>query len=258
MHTFILEPGQLGFVPMGTLHSIENMGETPLKMWVAFSHEAPEDFEISAAINGMPDNVLGKTFQKPPTFFSHFKKSFKSGFISSQNKMRVPELSAEVSAYKMDLEGLLPQLKTAGGWVKMSNGFLFPVLEDIAVYSLSLAPGGAREPHWHPNAAELNILVSGTARITLLSPNGGTETFDMGPGDISFMPQGYIHHIENTGSIPARYIIFFAHASPSDIGLSGCLGGFPNDMYAALFNLAPHFLDSLPKFQKDLFIVGGG
>lgn len=257
-HTFLLEAGQMGFVPMGALHSIENVGTTPLKIWVCFSHEAPEDLELTDSILGMPNPILGDTFKKDAAYFAQFKKPFKEGFITSQSAPRTPDLAALVSSYKLDLEATRPQLQNSGGWVKMSNNFLFPVLDKLAAYSLSLSPGGAREPHWHPNAAELNILMSGTARITLLFPGGGSETFDMQAGDMSYMPQGYIHHIENTGSTPARYIIFFAHTAPSDIGISGCLGAYPNELLGALFNLPMEFLESLPKYQQDLFIVGGG
>lgn len=140
----------------------------------------------------------------------------------------------------------------------MSNDFLMPALNGLAMYSLMLEPKGAREPHWHPNAHELNYLISGQARITLLSPNGGVDTFDMEPGDMSFLPRGYLHHIENTGDSKASFAIFFNHAAPSDIGLSGCLGAYSNEVLASLFNVPGSYFEHLPKYQHDLFVVGGG
>ena len=160
--------------------------------------------------------------------------------------------------YKMTLEDSNPQVKTSGGWVKMSNQFLLSTLEGIAVYSLLLKPRGAREPHWHPNANELNYLTRGNARITLLSPGGQIDTFDMAAGDMSFLPQGYLHYIENIGHDDAHFTIFFDHTAPNDMGMSGCLGAYSNEVLASLFGVSVDYLDRLPKYQEDLLVVGGG
>jgi oxalate decarboxylase len=140
----------------------------------------------------------------------------------------------------------------------MTNNFIMPTLEGLAMYSLLLKPKGAREPHWHPNAAELNFLISGHARITLVSPDGNIDTFDMKAGDLSFMPQGYLHHIENTGSDDARFAIFFNNTAPSDIGFSGCFGAFSNEVLASMFNVPSSYFDNIPKYQQDFLIVSGG
>jgi oxalate decarboxylase len=140
----------------------------------------------------------------------------------------------------------------------MSNRFLLNTLEGLSMYAVLLKPQGAREPHWHPNAAELNYLTRGSARITLLSPGGHVDTFDMTAGDLSYMPRGYIHYIENIGTEDAHFAIFFNHTAPSDIGLSGCFGAYSNEVLSSLFGVPANYFDSLPKYQEDLFVVGGG
>ena len=62
-----------------------------------------------------------------------------------------------------------------------------------------LKRGGVREPHWHPNVAELDYCISGRAIMTIFSPSAGYDSFTMDPGEIAFVPQGYIHDIENAG-----------------------------------------------------------
>jgi oxalate decarboxylase len=135
---------------------------------------------------------------------------------------------------------------------------LFPVLKGMALSFLSLHPKGFREPHWHPNAHELNYLVKGKVRVTLLSPGEQVDTFEMQAGDMSFLPQGYFHSIENIGEESAQMTVFFNHATPSDIGLSGCLGAYSNELLADLFHVPTPYFESLPKFQEDLLIVAGG
>jgi oxalate decarboxylase len=256
--TFKIEAGDIAYVPMGFLHHIENVGEKPLKMAIAFNHETPEDLEISSGVSVMSDRVLSATLGANPAFFEKFTKTVEPAFITEVSKHTTPQTAMATNRYKMRLEASQPEVNTPGGKVRMSNGTLLPTMKGIAVYSVALEKNGVREPHWHPNAHELNYLISGSARITLLSPGGAVDTFDMKPGDISFLPRGYFHDIENTGSGPARLAVFFSHDHPSDIGLSGCMGAYSNEVLASLFKIDPETLSKLPKFQEDLFVVPGG
>lgn len=255
--TFTVEPGEIVFVPMGFLHHIENIGSTPLKMVVAFNHEQAEEIEISDSVHVMPDRILGGTFEQTTEYFTQLKKVNNPNYFGMQSHPTKPTDADATGRYKLNLEKINPQINVQGGWVKISNSSLLAPLDGIAVYSVTLKPNGAREPHWHPNASELNYLVRGTARITLLSPGGNVDTFDMVPGDMSFMPRGYIHHIENTGSEDAFFTIFFNHKNPSDIGISGSLGAYSNELLESLFNAPAGYFDNFPKYQQDLFVVTG-
>jgi oxalate decarboxylase len=256
--TFLIEPGALSFVPKGSMHHIENIGDTPLKMLVCFDHALPEDLELSSSIGVMPLHILADTFKQTPEFFSGLDAKIKPVFITEKKNRTELQLDWQTNSFKFNIETTQPQIATSGGTVKMSNSFLMPSLKGLSLYSVNLTKNGAREPHWHPNAHELNYLISGTARITLLSPGGSEDTFDMKAGDMSFMPQGYLHHIENSGNDPAHFAIFFSHTAPSDIGLSGCLGAYSNDVLASLFNVTLSYFDKIPKYQSDLFVISGG
>lgn len=256
--TFLLQPGDISFVPMGSLHHVANVGEGPLEMLVCFSDDKFEDLSLSAAISVMSPKVMGTTFQVNPEIFSKLTKTQEGVFICSQKKRPFLELSYSNNAYKFGLEKKLPEVKNSGGEVRMSNQALFPPLNSIAVYSLFLEKGGIREPHWHPNAHELNCVISGSVKITLLSPGGQVETFNLNKGDISFLPRGYLHHIENTSGQKVHMVIFFNDVFPQDIGLTGSLGAYPNSILESLFNVPSAYFDKLPKYQEDLFVVGGG
>lgn len=255
--TFLIEPGTLSFVPMGSLHHIENLGKTPVKIVLCFDNESPEDLDLSSGIAVMPEHVLAATFQLPESFFSGLNAKPKPIFIADKTTHPVLLDAWQTNRFKMNMAAKQPEVSTAGGWVKMSNRFLMPELAGLSMYSLKLAPEGIREPHWHPNAHELNYLISGSARITVLSPGNKVETFDMKAGDMSFLPRGYLHHIENRGSVPADFAVFFNHTAPSDIGLSGSLGAYSNSLLTALFKMPSNYFDKLPKYQSDLFVVKG-
>lgn len=256
--TFLIEPGTLSYVPIGTLHHIENIGQGSLKMLLCFNNADPEDIDLSAGMGSMSSAVLSKTFQLQESFFTGLHAGVKSKFITDMSHHGPLIDSWKVNRYKLDIEANQPQVQTKGGWVKMSNSFLMPTLNGLALYSLKLEKEGAREPHWHPNAHELNYLISGSARIRILSPKSGLDTFDMKAGDMSFLPKGYFHSIENLGDDPARFAVYFNNENPSDIGFSASLGAYSNKLLASLFNLPVDYFDKMPKYQSDLFIVSGG
>lgn len=256
--TFIIEAGSLAFIPMGYLHHIQNISNDNLKMLLCFSDKNPEEINLSSSIGAMPAQALGTIFNLDATFFEGLQASIKPVFIEKGPTEFSFPLSWQVNRFKKNIEAVNPQIQTKGGSVKLNNQFLMPVLEELTMYSLRLEPKGVREPHWHPNAHELNYLIQGKARIILLSPNGEVEDFEMSAGDISFLPKGYFHYIENIGTDIAHFAIFFNHVLPSDIGISGCLGAYSNELLACLFRLPMSYFDVLPKYQEDLFIGGGG
>lgn len=255
--TFIIEPGTLSFVPMGYLHHIQNLGDTPVKMLLCFNHEVPEELNLSSTLAMIPQAALGATFGLDPSFFKNMNPSLKPLFIGKYSQEVPLELAWQNNRFKMNIEGIQPQIKNKGGSVRLSNQSLMPTLEGLTMYSLKLDARGVREPHWHPNAHELNYLIKGRARISLLSPGEQVDAFAMEPGDISFLPKGYYHYIENTGDDPVQFAVFFNHAMPSDIGLSGSLGAYSNELLADLFKVPSSYFNPLPKYQDDLFVVAG-
>ena len=63
-----------------------------------------------------------------------------------------------------NLDATLPQAVCKGGNRTIVSSNNFPILKGMALYLLRLEKGGIREPHWHPNAAELGYCV----RVRLL------------------------------------------------------------------------------------------
>ena len=103
----------------------------------------------------------------------------------------------------------------------MGNASSFPILSGLACYSLFLRPSGIREPHWHPNTAELDYVVEGRVKMIILSPGGNVDSFEVRAGEIVFIPPGYLHYIENADAENmTHFVVFFDHERPEDIGIS--------------------------------------
>jgi oxalate decarboxylase len=260
--TFTVDTGDIVFVPRGYLHHIENINQGETKFAIAFNHEMPEDIGISGSTGSMPDNVLGATFKLGAEYFGKFKKSSQDLLITSRTNPKVvtsTNYEKIPNYHKFNLSAFPPLVQSKGGTVSLGNANSFEILNGLACYLLTLKPKGIREPHWHPNAAELDYVISGKARMTIFSPTNKVDTFEVGPGEIVFIPSAYFHYIENVNdNEDMQFAVFFNHELPEDIGISGAFGAYSNEVLGSVFGLEPKILNALPKYQEDLFVVAGG
>lgn len=259
--TFTVDPGEIVFVPKGYLHHIENIHQGDTKFAVIFNHELPEDIGISGSASSITDHVLGATFGLSSEYFASFKRSSQDVLITQKSNTIVTTTTFQKipNHHKFNLKAFPPTVQSSGGTVSLGNANNFGILSGLACYLLTLKPKGIREPHWHPNAAELDYVIAGRGRMTIFSPGDHVDTFEVGPGEIVFIPSAYFHYIENVNSNEdMQFAVFFNHERPEDIGISGAFGAYSNDVLGSIFDLEPKILDALPKYQEDLFVVAGG
>jgi oxalate decarboxylase len=138
----------------------------------------------------MTDNVLGATFGLESDYFGKFKKSSQDLLITSRsNPNNVTSIYQKIpNDHKFNLKAFPPTVQSSGGTVSLGNANNFGILSGLACYLLTLKPKGIREPHWHPNAAELDYVIDGRGRMTIFSPGDHVDTFKVGPGEIVFIP----------------------------------------------------------------------
>jgi oxalate decarboxylase len=105
----------------------------------------------------------------------------------------------------------------------------------MAMYSLRVEDTAMREPHWHPVTAELGYVHEGQARMTILDPDGSTDTYTLKPGDMYFIPAAYPHQIEvlPEGGDKIHFCIFFDQPMPLDIGYKASAEIVPHEVMAA-------------------------
>jgi oxalate decarboxylase len=260
-NTFTVNEGEIVYIPKGHLHHIENINHGETKFAIAFNHEMPEDIGISGSTGSMADSILGIVFGLGSEYFGNFKKSNHDLIITSKSNSKVTtSLYQKIPNYhKFNLKAFPPMVQSKGGTVSLGNANNFGILSGLACYLLTLKPKGIREPHWHPNADELDYVISGRARMTIFSSGDKVDTFEVGPNEIVFIPPAYFHYIENVNSDEdMQFAVFFNHERPQDIGISGAFGAYSNEVLGSIFGLESKILDSLPKYQEDLFVVAGG
>lgn len=103
----------------------------------------------------------------------------------------------------------------------------FPSLQSLSLQDLDMQPGEARNAHVHPNAHQMDYVISGRGRVGIVGPNGEQHVLDLEPGDAAFVPRGYLHWIENVGETPARFLLVVSHETPETIELADMIAGAP-------------------------------
>jgi oxalate decarboxylase len=144
-------------------------------------------------------------------------------------------------------ESSTPHATFEGGTFLRASQEKFPALKGLAVQGLHLEPGAVREPHSHPNAHQLDYCVRGQARVGIVGPDGHRQLLDLDEGDISFVPQGFVHWIENTGTDKLHFLVVLSHEEPQTIELSETLAGVPDDVLARVLGADIESLAALPK-----------
>lgn len=254
---FSVSAGEMFFVPSGSLHAIENSGSDDAEFVITFSHEQPEDFGLSGFVGCMSASVMGNTWNLPAEALAGLTRSVESiEFGCSASPCVVPDSAAFASPFKFAIESRAPLLSNEDGSAIVARRDTWPALRNQAMYSVRIHGIGMREPHWHPETAELGYVRQGHARMTVQSPGGASETYELEPGDIYFIPRAYPHHIENLDGTEVHFLIFFDTPDVQDIGLTGAIPGFPERITAPTLGLDEASISRIPRLPSDLLMVG--
>lgn len=253
---FTINAGQMFHIPSGALHSIENIGAADAGFVLAFRHERPEDFLLQATFGAMSDDALGNAYGLPAASFAPLPKTTEGAYLVRRSGPAVlpPDADRE-AAHKFDIEAQPAMLHPSYGAARLGRSQFWPALIDIAMYSLRLTRDGMREPHWHPETAEMGYVAAGRARMTILNPDGTTDTWDLAPGDVYFIPRAYPHHIEVLDEEEVHFLIFFDQPMPEDIGIRTIPAGWAPAILAATLGVAPNALPNFPRITADPLIV---
>ena len=103
---------------------------------------------------------------------------------------------------------LAPKRIQGGGWTHQVTQRELPPSKEIAGVNMRLTSGSFRELHWH-TADEWAIMLTGTARVTVMQPDGKMAIDDVGVGDVWYFPAGYPHSIQGLGDDGCEFLLVF-------------------------------------------------
>jgi oxalate decarboxylase len=95
-----------------------------------------------------------------------------------------------------------------GGWSRQVTVRDFPLSKDVAGVNMRLTAGGIRELHWHATG-EWAIMLSGSARITIIDDQGRGYVEDVTKDDLWYFPKGDPHSIQGLAPDGCEFLLVF-------------------------------------------------
>lgn len=255
------DPGDVWYFPRGHGHMLQCLGERPCHFILIFDNGYFSEFgtfSITDWIGHTPKPLLAKNFGLPESAFDSFPKE---EVYFARGKIPPAKPSVPLQGWKPPREThkyrLLSRQPTGtfdGGREWRVDASRFPISRTVTGVVLDLDPGALRTLHWHPNADEWQYVVDGQVSVTLFGSHGRFRTEQLAEGDVGYIPQGYGHSIENTGSTRARILIGFNSGTYESIDLTQWIAGNPADVLATNFGQPAELVQKFP--HRDVFVAG--
>ena len=247
-------PGDVWYFPRGHGHSIQGLGPSGCVFILVFDNGYFSEFgtfSITDWLGHTPKDVLARNFGLPAVTFDDFPKQ--EVYIA---KGKVPgpipanpkpgSLNAPSLTHRYQLLAQAPD-RFAGGSMRVVSQAEFPISSTMTGALLTINPGGMREMHWHPNAAEWQFYTKGKGRMTVFGSNGRARTDEFGKGDVGYVPQGYGHYIENIGPDELEMVLVLNNGTYQSISITGWMAGTPDLLLATNFGVAEKIFAEMPQ-----------
>jgi oxalate decarboxylase len=254
--------GDLWFFPAGYPHSIQGLGEDGCQFLLVFDEgNFSEDntFLLSEFMAHVPPEVLAKNSNLSPSDIAKLPKEqlyiFPGDLPQSLAADRAAIGGSAVQApqqYTFKLGSMEPTKKSAAGEVRIVDSRNFPVSTSIAAGLVRLKPGAIRELHWHPNSSEWQYWIEGSARMTIVMPDGRARTMDFNKNDVGFVPAVAGHYIENTGDTDVVFLEMFKAPQFMDVSLNNWIRRMPPEMATAHLKLDAATLKKIPSEKQEI------
>lgn len=130
-----------------------------------------------------------------------------------------------------------------------------PAMIGGAFVDLFMTKGHMREPHWHPNAWELDVIVSGEAITSILNPETNQlQNYRAKAGQTVFIPMGWWHWITAVSEEAHLHLFFnndqFETAEGSDV-----LRMTPPEVFQVAYGVnAEHLAKDLAPIKESVVI----
>ncbi|MWC31078.1 cupin domain-containing protein [Paenibacillus sp. MMS18-CY102] len=134
-----------------------------------------------------------------------------------------------------------------------------PAMVGGSVADLFMTKGHIREPHWHPNAWELDVVIEGHVVVSILNPDTAQLMNNpAGPGQVVFIPMGWLHWITPVSDRTHMHL-FFNSSQVENAEVSNFLQTTPPEVFKLAYNIDPEQIATALapiKAVKDTVFVG--
>ncbi|KAG1656898.1 hypothetical protein FOA52_007987 [Chlamydomonas sp. UWO 241] len=119
----------------------------------------------------------------------------------------------------------------------------------------ALAPGSARQIHWHTNTDEILYLDSGILNMTLVPYGGVPVSFTLQAGDIGWAPRGFAHSYLCVSIDACGALLMWNAGTPSTIDLGMWVAHSPPSVVASTLNVTEEQVNAMAPSMQTLLVV---
>jgi oxalate decarboxylase len=248
------DAGDVWYFPRGHGHSIQSIGREDCLFVLVFDNGYFSEFgtfSITDWVGHTSPEVLAKTFGVPAQTFANFPKS--EVYIAKGPVP--PPLPADPAPGSL-IDGALTHRYRLlaqraqdypGGTNRLVSQREFPISVTMTGALMRIKPGALRELHWHPNADEWQYYLKGRGRMTVFGSHGRARTDEFAAGDVGYVPQGYGHYIENTGTEDLELVLTLNNGRYESISITAWMAATPTQLLAANFGQLDRTFAAFPK-----------
>ena len=250
------DAGDVWYFPRGHGHSIQGLGPDDCQFILVFDNGYFSEFgtfSITDWLGHTPPEVLARNFGVPPDRFAAFPK----GEVYMAKGPVPPPLPADPAPGSLNAGALTHRYRLlaqrpetfAGGTMRIASEREFPISTTVTGALLRIKSGGLRELHWHPNADEWQYYVSGRGRMSVFGSHGRARIDDFAAGDVGYVPQGYGHFIENTGSEDLEVVVVLNNGNYESISITAWMAANPKGLLATNFGVPSSTFAGFPTHE---------
>ncbi len=258
-----VEAGDLWYFPAGMPHSLQGLGPHGAEFVLAFdSGEQSESntLLVTDFLAHTPPDVLAKNFGVPPETFRDIPlhnlwifQGEEPGSLTDDQEAAGVVPGAEPVIFRLSRSQ--PVKENSGGRIQIADSNNFTIARTVASALVTVAPGGMRELHWHPNADEWQYYLQGQARMTVFDNGPKATTTDFRAGDIGVVKRNLGHYVENTGPDTLVFLEVFRAPRYEEVSLAQWLARTPPALVMQHFNLPAEVVARLPKESRGIVPV---
>ena len=221
--------GNVWFAPSGSLHSVNNVGDTPAVLYVGFNSPTRSNIDISVMLNGLPHYLKNEYAASPHSLLKNFVGPNDNYIFTTYPKSEVNAKINKNSPYTYNLRNSKPYFNDSKiGKIFSVDKSKWPILNRFSISHYLLEPNVSTSAFWYSSVDALYIICKGNANMYMTLP-GYNNTNEKNKVALTarnyfFVPKASQHVICNSSSTNTLdFIVFFSDDTHKMISLSESL-----------------------------------
>ena len=212
---FVVKKGGLWFIPIGAMHSLDNIGDETAELVFGFSAAVLQSVDLPVAFNGIPCPVRSAYTNPHSALINYVGPTVNPTFGAYTPEDICDNTSSPYGANFRDINPLFEDCEVGNvTWAVADN---WPILQgsNISTIRNILCPGVTRDAIWYPDASILYIVTKGSGVFTITF-NRTTITQKVDRLWMIFVPQGAQQTFYNSCSSTEKFELvgFFSKSDP--------------------------------------------